>query len=228
MQQDIITSNSLDALNNALQRFHHHHKIFQETGVHPTRFSFPHQHSLTHCHYYIEEFGALNRLSLEITKLKHISAIKKLWRQSNCCEALGQMLTTNTQNSKLITAWINSSLHGMLDSTCLSKALERLEAALKDTSDNEDNKSNDNDSEDDDSEDNNSEDDNSEDNDSEDGQDPDTNDNEDRTGPVDRPPTLSEVTLAQKQGKHQLALYPNAIPEYQCSTWIPSDIALGT
>ena len=47
-RQDALTDDSLDALDSALRRFHHHRKIFQETGVRPTGFSLPRQHSLTH------------------------------------------------------------------------------------------------------------------------------------------------------------------------------------
>ena len=96
VRQDVLTTSSLNTLNNALSRFHHHRKNFQKTGVCPTGFSLPRQHSLTHYHHHIKKFGAPNGLSSSITESKHIMAVKKPWHQSHRYEALGQMLTTNT------------------------------------------------------------------------------------------------------------------------------------
>ena len=182
-RKDMLDDDSLAALNTALGRFHHHRKIFQETGVRPTGFSLPRQHSLVHYHDHIKKFGAPNGLSSSITELKHITAIKKPWRRSGRYEALGQMLTINTRNDKLAAARIDFSSRGMLNGTCLSEALKKLENTLEDIegSDGDDS-----------------------DYDSEDGQDLDADEDEDRTGPVDGPPMLSEVTLAQKRGKHYL------------------------
>ena len=178
--QDMVTEDLLDALDDTLGRFHHHHKIFQETGVHPTGFSLPCQHSLTHYRHHIEKFGALNRLSSSITESKHITAVKKPWRQSNRYEALSQMLTINTRNDKLAAAQIDFSSRGMLNGTCLSEALEKLQDASDDDSNSEDDSIYGSDN----------------------GQDLDANEDEDlRTGPVDSPPSLSNVTLAQKLGQ---------------------------
>ena len=179
-RQDVVTEDLLDALDDALGRFHHHRKIFQETGVRPTGFSLPRQHSLTHYRHHIEKFGALNGLSSSITESKHITAVKKPWHRSNRYEALSQMLTINTRNDKLAAARIDFSSRGMLNGTCLSEALEKLQDASDDDSDSEDDSiygSND-------------------------GQDLDADEDEDlRTGPVDGPPSLSNVTLAQKRGQ---------------------------
>ena len=182
----MLTEDSLDALDNALRRFHHHRKIFQETGVRPTGFSLPRQHSLVHYHYHIKKFGAPNGLSSSITESKHITAVKKPWRQSNRYEALSQMLIINTRNDKLAAARIDFSSRGMLEGTCFGKALKKLQDTLEDidgsNSDTEDDP----------------------DYGSEDGQDLDADGDEEGTGPVDGPPTLSDVTLAQKQGKCHL------------------------
>ena len=123
---DTITQTSLHALDDALHKFHHHHKIFQESGVRPTGFSLPCQHALVHYHRHIEKFGAPNGLSSSITESKHISAVKKPWRQSNHFEALGQMLTINSRNDKLAAARVDFSSRGMLNGSCLSEALEKL------------------------------------------------------------------------------------------------------
>jgi len=188
-RQDVLTNDSLDALDSALGRFHHHRKIFQEAGVRPTGFSLPRQHSLTHYHYHIKKFGTPNGLSSSITESKHITAVKKPWRQSCRYEALGQMLTINTRNDKLAAARIDFLSRGMLNGTCLSEALNKLQNTLEDIEDNNASTEDDSDFS------------------SEDGQDLDADEDEDRTGPVNGPPALSEVTLAQKRGKHHLLFH---------------------
>ena len=125
-QKDVFTEDSLDALDNALGRFHHYCKIFQECGICPTGFLLPHQHSLIHYHHHIEKFGALNRVSSSITKSKHTAAVKKPWCQSSHYEALKRILAINTRNNKLAAARINFSSHGMLNGTCLSEALRTI------------------------------------------------------------------------------------------------------
>ena len=129
-RQDVLTDDSLDALDNALRRFHHYRKIFQETGVRPTGFSLPRQHSLVHYRHHIQKFRAPNGLSSSITESKHITAVKKPWRRSNRHKALDQMLTINTRNDKLTAARTNFSSRGMLGNTCLGKALERVDPAI--------------------------------------------------------------------------------------------------
>ena len=135
--QDVLTEDSLDALDNALGRFHHHRKVFQETGVRPTGFSLPRQHSLVHYHHHIKKFGAPNGLSSSITKSKHITAVKKPWCRSSCYEALGQMLAINTRNDKLAAARIDFSSCGMLNGTCLGEALKQLQNTLEDIDNND-------------------------------------------------------------------------------------------
>jgi hypothetical protein len=137
----------LTALDNALGRFHHHREIFQESGVRPTGFSLPRQHSLTHYRHHIEKFGAPNGLSSSITESKHIVAVKKPWRRSSRYEALGQMLTINTRNDKLAAAWTDFSSRGMLDGTCLGEVIERLRKALEDAENNDSNTDSNSDSE---------------------------------------------------------------------------------
>lgn len=90
------------------------------------------------------------------------------------------MLTINTRNDKLAAARIDFSSRGMLNGTCLSEALEKLQDASDDDSDSEDDSIYGSDN----------------------GQDLDADEDEDlRTGPVDGPPSLSNVTLAQKRGQ---------------------------
>jgi hypothetical protein len=46
-QRNVHDTNSLKELDDALQQFHCHHKIFRMSGVHPTGFNLSRQHSLT-------------------------------------------------------------------------------------------------------------------------------------------------------------------------------------
>ena len=104
------------------------------------------------------------------------------------------MLTINSRNDRLAAARIEFSSRGMLDGTCLGEALKKLRNALEDIDDSDcDTES-------------------SSDSDSEEGQDLDADEDEDdTTGPVDGPPPLSDVTLAQKRGE-------NASPSYILTT----------
>ena len=188
VRKDVLTEDSLDALDDALRRFHQYHKIFKESSVRPTGFSLPRQHSLVHYRLHIEKFGAPNGLSSSITESKHIAAVKKPWRQSSRYEVLKQMLVTNTRNDKLAAAWIDFTSRGMLAGTCLSKALERV---CDDPDVDMDNSEMGTVSEDDNGE----------------GQGFDADERENQTGPVDDPFVLSKVVLALKKGK-SASLHP--------------------
>lgn len=191
--QNVITEDSLKALDAALARFHHYREIFRVSGVRPDGFSLPRQHSLKHYHQHIENFGAPNGLCSSITESKHIIAVKKPWRRSGRYEALQQMLVINSRNDKLAAARTDFSSRGMLHGTCLAEALRQWHHDLNGTAGENDN---DNDIDEHSGPDGNGE----------DGNDLDINqdDNEDNDdgapGPVDGPSTLSEVFLAHKRG----------------------------
>jgi len=122
-RQDVLTEDSLNALDTALERFHHYREIFRVSSVRADGFSLPCQHSLKHYHRNITNFGAPNGLCSSITESKHIVAVKKPWRQSSRYEALRQMLTINTRNDKLAAVRADFSSRGMLKGTCLGEAL---------------------------------------------------------------------------------------------------------
>ncbi|KAI0316533.1 hypothetical protein OF83DRAFT_1172820 [Amylostereum chailletii] len=109
-----ISEDTLADIDDAVARFHHHREIFQTTGVRPTGFSLPRQHSMSHYVYLIQEFAAPNGLCLSITESRHITAVKKPWRRGNRFEALGQMLLINQRLDKLVAARVNFVDHGML------------------------------------------------------------------------------------------------------------------
>ncbi|KAJ6449989.1 hypothetical protein C8R45DRAFT_1057249 [Mycena sanguinolenta] len=53
---------TLAAVDSAVKRYHAHREIFRTLGVRPDGFSLPRQHSMTHYHPNIENFGAPNEL----------------------------------------------------------------------------------------------------------------------------------------------------------------------
>ena len=193
-RQNVLTEDSLNALDYALEQFHHFREIFRLSGVRPDGFSLPRQHSLKHYHRHITNFGAPNGLCSSITESKHITAVKKPWRRSGRYEALQQMLTINTRNDKLAAARIDFSSRGMLHGTCLGEVLQSWQ-------DNLDGKaSNDGNNDDCSGPDGNGEGGNDLDVDQGDG------DDDGSPGAVDGPSVLSEVVLALKRGIVSLLL----------------------
>jgi hypothetical protein len=119
-RRDVHNTHSLAALDDALQRFHHHREIFRTSGVCLEGFNLPRQHFLVHYVKLIWAFGAPNGLCSSITESKHIKAVKEPWWRSSRFEALSQMLLTNQRLDKLSAARIDFANCGMLKGTCLS------------------------------------------------------------------------------------------------------------
>jgi hypothetical protein len=119
-RRDMHDTHSLAALDDALQRFHHHREIFRASGVRAEGFNLPRQHSLIHYLKMIRAYGAPNGLCSSITESKHIKAVKEPWRRSSRFEALSQMLLTNQRLDKLAAACVDFANCGMLKGTCLS------------------------------------------------------------------------------------------------------------
>jgi hypothetical protein len=214
-RQNVLTEDSLNALDAALERFHHYREIFRTSGVRPNGFSLPRQHSLKHYRRHIENFGAPNGLCSSITESKHITAVKKPWRRSNRYEALKQMLTINTRNDKLAAARVDFASRGMLQGTCLGETLKLWHDDLGDNTGNDDEDQSD-----------------GPDGNGEGGIDldidqDDNNNNSDGNddgplGPVDGPPIFSEVSLAQKKGiEHFVTSHKLYAEEPQPSTKVP-------
>ncbi|KAL1732449.1 hypothetical protein EV714DRAFT_206607 [Schizophyllum commune] len=109
-----INTPTLDQLDDALSRFHHHRQVFTRVGVRDS-ISLPRQHSMVHYRSMIEEFGAPNGLCSSITESRHITAVKKPWRRSSRNKALGQMLITNERLDKLSAARSDFVSRGMLE-----------------------------------------------------------------------------------------------------------------
>ncbi len=108
-----FNEDTMASLQDALDSFHQHREIFRTSGVRPTGFSLPRQHSLTHYLTLIPDFGAPGGLCSSITESWHITAVKKPWRRSNRYQALGQMLITNQCLDKLSSMRANYEARGM-------------------------------------------------------------------------------------------------------------------
>ena len=106
---------ALKAFDAALTKFYTLREVFRTSGVRPTGFSLPRQHSLSHYRHLIEEFGAPGGVCSSITESRHITAVKKPWRRSSRYKALGQMLVTNQRLDKLAAARVDFVNRGMLD-----------------------------------------------------------------------------------------------------------------
>ena len=113
-------------LTDVFNHFYQYHAIFIELGIRPNGFSLPRQHSIVHYHAAIRAFGAPNGLCSSITESKHIDAVKNPYRCSNRHKALGQMLLTNQCLDKLEAAYVDFTVCGMLEDTCLSEALRTI------------------------------------------------------------------------------------------------------
>lgn len=110
-----ITESTLRLFDASLAKFYDAREAFRAHGVRPEGFSLPRQHSLSHYHHMIQEFGAPNGICSSITESRHITAVKKPWRNSNRYEALGQMLLANQRLDKLAAARADFTDRGMID-----------------------------------------------------------------------------------------------------------------
>ena len=114
-RRNVIDTQSLKALQDALLRFHQYRTIFKDCGVRTEGFNLPHQHFLIHYPALIRSFGAPNGLCSSITESKHIKAVKQPWRRSSHYKALGQMLLTNEQLDKIARCRAEFTSRGMLN-----------------------------------------------------------------------------------------------------------------
>ncbi|KAI9452139.1 hypothetical protein BJY52DRAFT_1205778 [Lactarius psammicola] len=100
-RRDIHDTRTLEALDDALQRFHKHHEIFRKCGICES-FNLPRQHSLVHYNKLICAYGAPNGLCSSITESKHIKAMKEPWRHSNRYDALRILHKPQDEPSQLV------------------------------------------------------------------------------------------------------------------------------
>ncbi|KAF9226131.1 hypothetical protein BS17DRAFT_794398 [Gyrodon lividus] len=112
-QHDIITEDTLEDLEDALNRFHKYCEIFVSTNV-QSNFVLPRQHAMKHYPGLIHLFGAPNGLCSSITESKHIQAVKRPYQHSSKFNALKQMLLTNQRIDKLAASLVDFTACGML------------------------------------------------------------------------------------------------------------------
>lgn len=115
VQQNSHSTDDLQHMEKALEEYYHHHEVFVETGIRKPKSWSPRQHSLKHFLRAIRDFGLPNGLCSSITESKHIDAVKKPWRHSNCHNTLKQMLVTNTRSDKIRAAYNQFKSCGLLD-----------------------------------------------------------------------------------------------------------------
>lgn len=120
---NVIDTQSLEELKEALSRFHHYRTIFQDCGVQTNSFNLPCQHFLIHYMALIRAFGAPNGLCSSITESKHIKAVKQPWRRSNRYKALSQMLLINERLDKIATCHADFTSRGIINAPSPGKSL---------------------------------------------------------------------------------------------------------
>ena len=115
VRQAVLDDDDLEAIDAAVANFHRDRVAFNE--IHPDGHLLPHQHSIVHYIFLIQEFGAPNGLCSSITESKHIKAVKEPWHHLSHFKALGQMLVTNQRLDKLVAICVNFQALGMLSSS---------------------------------------------------------------------------------------------------------------
>ncbi|KAF7975074.1 hypothetical protein HWV62_10459 [Athelia sp. TMB] len=114
VRKNVIDTDDLKQLREALNRFHLYRQVFIDVGVQED-FNLPRQHSLAHFFQLIRAFSTPNGICSSITESKHIKAVKKPWWRSNWYNATIQMLTTNSRLDKFAAMRANFVRRGMLD-----------------------------------------------------------------------------------------------------------------
>ena len=230
-RRNVITEDSLQELNEALQRFHEYRTVFSG-NVRPdglAGFSLPRQHSMVHYHNNIKNFGAPNGLCSSITESKHIAAVKRPWRRSSRYKALSQMLKVNERLDKLAAAKADFANRRMLANSVLIAPTPNTSSGLGGSSNHSDSDSNNGNSDGDsgNGDDSDSSDDDDNDSDDDDDDDNSNNDNDNNDGDNDggdvgggrvglAGPLMNEVRLSCKRGKCYF-IYTSAHPQ-SCST----------
>jgi hypothetical protein len=114
-RRNVLDTDSIQEMHEALARFQQFRMIFETTGVRDPNTIPPRQHALMHYPKLIRDFGAPTGLCSSITESEHIRAVKEPWRRSNRYNALGQMLTTNQRLDKLVAAKADFESRGLLN-----------------------------------------------------------------------------------------------------------------
>ncbi|KAJ7441973.1 hypothetical protein B0H11DRAFT_2348854 [Mycena galericulata] len=129
VRRNALITDTLDAIDEVLNRFHTHRDIFIATGVRVT-ISLPRQHSMVHYCTSIILFGSPNGLCSSITESKHIKAVKEPWRRSSRYKALIQMLRILTRLDRLAALRGIFTTQGMMQGSTSSYALQTIRGEL--------------------------------------------------------------------------------------------------
>jgi hypothetical protein len=89
-QYPVHTSQTLDMLDNALDRFHESKSVFMDLGIR-TNFNIPKLHSLLHYANSIQLFGTTDNYNTEFTERLHIDFTKDAYRATNHKDEYPQM-----------------------------------------------------------------------------------------------------------------------------------------
>lgn len=131
VRRNVINIDTLDQIDDAVERFVRYRNIFKTTGVREdtpkaSAFSLPRQHAMVHYRQHVENFGAPNGLCSSITESKHIVAVKRPYRRTSHYNALKQMLVINERMDKLAAAHQDFKKRGMLQGSCLDEVLRQI------------------------------------------------------------------------------------------------------
>ncbi len=124
VRHDTIDEDTLKAIGDALDHYHHEREIFITTDIRKT-ISLPCQHAMKHDIHLICLFGSPNGLCSSMMEAKHIIAVKRPYRRSSKNKALGQIIKTNQRLDQLGAFHVHLDAQGMLDGPC-----PRLDALL--------------------------------------------------------------------------------------------------
>ena len=83
VRRDVHDTQSLEALQDALDCFHKHREIFETSSIRLNGFNLPRSHAAVHYMRLIQAFGAPNGLCSSIMESKHIVVVKEPWRRSS-------------------------------------------------------------------------------------------------------------------------------------------------
>ncbi|KAF7760392.1 hypothetical protein Agabi119p4_11068 [Agaricus bisporus var. burnettii] len=115
VRREVIDTDALEDLRDALYRFHKYREVFVTAGIRRENSTPPRQHAMDHYPFLIRAFGAPNGLCSSITESKHIAAVKEPYRRSNRHKALDQILQVNRRSDALAAARVYFEKLGMLN-----------------------------------------------------------------------------------------------------------------
>ena len=120
---DVYDTESLEALQDALDQFHKHYKIFQTSGVCPNGFDLPRSHAAVHYMHLIWAFGAPNGLC---SSIKAHCCGERTLVMIKSMERIKGKLTMNSCLDKLAATWVDFTSHGMFEGTVLDGVLNQI------------------------------------------------------------------------------------------------------